>query len=143
MNIKYKRSPNASKNPFRRSNPSDAGADLVAGEDKVIPPLERTIVGTGVFIEIPYGYYGRIAPRSGLANSHGINTLAGVIDSCYRGEIKVVLHNTDRYESFTVRMGDRIAQLIIEKHYNFEFIEVEELEDTERGQKGFGSTGIR
>lgn len=143
MNIKYKRSPNASKNPFRRSNPSDAGADLVAAEDKIIPPLGRTTVGTGVFIEMPYGYYGRIAPRSGLANSHGINTLAGVIDSCYRGEIKVILHNTDSHEFFTVRMGDRIAQIIIEKHYNLEFVEVDELEDTERGKKGLGSTGIR
>ena len=96
---------------------------------------------TGVFMEIPEGYYGRIAPRSGLAHNHGIDVLAGVVDSSYRGEIRVVLFNTDKEEPFQIQAGDRIAQIIIEKHYNFEFVEVEDLSETARGADGFGSTG--
>lgn len=143
MEIRYTRTnPAASKDPIRRSNKSDAGADLVAAESVTIPPLSRATVGIGVSIEIPEGYYGRIAPRSGLAHRHGIDVLAGVVDSGYRGEIKVVLHNTDDNESFYIRQGDKIAQIIIEKHYNFDFVESEDLSDTERGHGGFGSTGI-
>jgi dUTP pyrophosphatase len=103
--------------------------------------MQRKMVATGVQLEIPEGYYGRIAPRSGLALKQGIDVLAGVIDSSYRGEIKVIIFNTDNQKVFKVNVGDRIAQLIIEKHYNFDFVEVEDLETTDRGEGGFGSSG--
>lgn len=139
--IRYTRSPSAPKEPLCRANPSDAGADIRAAEDATIPPLGRATISTGLCLEIPDGHYGRVAPRSGLAHRHGIDVLAGVIDSGYRGEVKVVLHNTDREEPFRVSSGDRIAQLIIERHYNMEFVEVEDLDSTPRGVGGFGSTG--
>lgn len=123
-----------------RANPTDAGADLCSVENIVIESLERKMVSTGLVIEIPEGYYGRIAPRSGLAAKFGIDTLVGVIDSGYRGEIKVILYNTGK-DSFEIKIGDRIAQIIIEKHYNFDFEEVSDLSETSRGQGGFGSTG--
>jgi len=126
-----------------RANPTDAGADIYSIEQCIIQPLERKAISTGIRMEIPEGYYARIAPRSGLAVKNGIDILAGVVDSSYRGEIKVVLYNSDKSNSFFVNPGDRIAQLIIEKHYNFDLIEVvEELSDTDRGSGGFGSTGI-
>jgi len=140
--IRYTRTPSASKVPLRRAHPSDAGADLTASEAVVVPPLSRALVPTGLSLEIPEGYYGRIAPRSGLAHKYGIDVMAGVIDSTYRGEIKVVLYNSDREEFFRVNQGDKIAQIIIEKHYNFEFVETEELTPTPRGEGGFGSTGV-
>lgn len=141
MTINYTRSAFACKEPLKRANTTDAGMDLISAEDKTIPPLCRATISTGVSLEIPEGYYGRIAPRSGLAHKYGINILAGVVDSSYRGEIRVILHNTDKDEAFNVRNGDKIAQIIIEKHYNFEFVEVEELSSSERGAGGFGSTG--
>ena len=128
------------KTPFR-ANKMDAGADLCSVEDAIITPLERKAIGTGISIEIPEGYYGRIAPRSGLAYKNGIDVLAGVVDSSYRGEIKVILFNTDKENNFEIKKGERIAQLIIEDHFNFEFDVVEELTYTERGSGGFGSTG--
>ena len=128
------------KTPFR-ANKTDAGADICSVEDAIITPLERKAIGTGISIEIPEGYYGRIAPRSGLAYKNGIDVLAGVVDSSYRGEIKVILFNTDKENSFEIKKGERIAQLIIEDHFNFEFDVVEELAYTERGSGGFGSTG--
>ena len=124
-----------------RANPNDAGADLYSIESVVIPPLSRGVVKTGLALEIPVSYYGRVAPRSGLAAKHGIDVLAGVIDSSYRGEIGVVLLNTDSSNSFTVNVGDRIAQLIIESHYNPVFVEVLDLLETNRGEGGFGSSG--
>lgn len=124
-----------------RANPNDAGADLYSIESVVIPPLSRGVVKTGIALEIPVSYYGRVAPRSGLAAKHGIDVLAGVIDSSYRGEIGVVLLNTDSSNSFTVNVGDRIAQLIIESHYNPVFMEVLDLLETNRGEGGFGSSG--
>lgn len=141
MEVHYTRNPSAPKEPFSRANLSDAGADMRASEDVAIPPLGRATVPTGVRLKIPEGYYGRIAPRSGLAHKYGVDVLAGVVDSSYRGEIRVILHNTDKNEEFRVYAGDRIAQLIVEKHYNFEFVEVEELDSTERGAGGFGSSG--
>jgi dUTP pyrophosphatase len=139
--VNYTRSPSAPKEPFTRANPSDAGIDIRSAEDAVIQPLGRATVPTGLRLQIPEGYYGRIAPRSGLAHNFGIDVLAGVVDSSYRGEIKVILHNTDKEEAFRVSMGDRIAQLIIEKHYNPDFVEVEDLDSTDRGSGGFGSSG--
>jgi dUTP pyrophosphatase len=128
-----------------RAHPNDAGADLFAIEDCIIMPGERKIIPTGISIKLPEslgggGYYARIAPRSGLAAKNGIDVLAGVVDSNYTGELKVVLLNTGE-NAFEVKSGDRIAQLIIEKHYNFEFEVVDSLEETSRGAGGFGSTG--
>jgi len=124
-----------------RSNPSDAGADIFSIESVMIHPGERKVVGTGIAIEIPEGFYGRVAPRSGLAAKHGIDVLAGVVDSSYRGEIKVVLLNTDKHSTFHVEKGDRIAQLIVESHFNFNIASSENLSSSERGKDGFGSTG--
>jgi dUTP pyrophosphatase len=124
-----------------RFNPTDAGADLFSLEDFNLKPGERKTIRTGVSLEIPEGYYGRIAPRSGLASKQGIDVLAGVIDSSYRGEVKVVLLNTDKDNSFHGTKGDRIAQLIIERHFNLPFVLAEELSESERGSGGFGSTG--
>lgn len=129
------------KVPFR-AHVTDAGADLFSIENCVISPGERRPVSTGISLEIPEGYYGRIAPRSGLALKSGIDVLAGVVDSSYRGEVKVILLNTDQNGfDFEIKTGDKIAQLIIEKHYNFEFEVVDNLEETTRGTGGFGSTG--
>lgn len=141
MNIRYTRTASASKEPLRRANPTDAGMDLVASEDAILPPLSRATIPTGIAVEIPEGYYGRVAPRSGLAHNHGIDVLAGVVDSGYRGEVKVILYNTDKDHRFQVRRGDRIAQMIIERHYNFDPVEVEDLSATPRGEGGFGSSG--
>jgi dUTP pyrophosphatase len=92
-------------------------------------------------MEIPDGYYGRIAPRSGWALKYGIDTLAGVIDSDYRGEVGVILYNTDKEIPFNIKMGDRIAQIVFEKYYTFQIQETEILEFSKRGTGGFGSTG--
>jgi len=124
----------------KRNNSTDAGADLYAVEETTIPPLSRKLIGTGIRIQVPEGFYARIAPRSGLAVKNGIDVLAGVCYSSYRGEIKVVLHNTDPEKDFEVTYGDKIAQLIIEQHFNFPFEEVDELSTTVRGNKGFGSS---
>lgn len=141
MIIKFNKLNNNAKPP-KRANNTDAGADLCSLEKHIIQPLERKLVSTGISMEIPEGYYGRIAPRSGLAVKHGVDTLAGVVDSSYRGEIKVVLYNTDKSNTLFIEEGDRIAQIIIERHYNFEFVEVvEELSESNRGTGGFGSTG--
>jgi dUTP pyrophosphatase len=123
------------------ANPHDAGRDLFAAEEASIAPLTRKLVSTDISIEIPDGYYGRIAPRSGLAYKNGIDTMAGVIDSTYRGVVGVILFNSDREKTFEVKIGDRIAQLIIESHFNFQFIEVDSLADSARADGGFGSTG--
>jgi dUTP pyrophosphatase len=124
-----------------RSNPSDAGADLFSTETLMIHPGDRKVVGTGVSMEIPEGFYGRVAPRSGLAAKHGVDVLAGVVDSSYRGEIKVVLLNTDRHNTFHIEKGDRIAQIIFEGHFNFPLMESDSLEESHRGAGGFGSSG--
>lgn len=121
----------------------DAGADLYSVEDVSIPPLSRCIVRTGIAIHIPDGMYGRICPRSGLALKFGIDVLAGIIDSGYRGEICVILLNTDKDKNFEVSSGDRIAQLIIHKYIRPVFVETQELDQTDRLEKGFGSSGIK
>lgn len=126
-----------------RNNESDAGADLRSIDDVVIPPLSRALINTGLSLEIPHGFYGRIAPRSGLAVKHGVDVLAGVVDSSYRGPLGVVLYNTDKEHPFVVNMGDRIAQIIFEQHWNFKMEEVSDLSDTSRSNNGFGSSGIK
>jgi dUTP pyrophosphatase len=125
--------------PTRGSNKA-AGLDLYAVSVAEIAPNSRTIVPTGIAISIPDTVYARIAPRSGLAAKNGINVLAGVVDSDYRGEIKVILHNTGS-DRFIVNPGDRIAQLILEKIIIPEVVLVDTLDNTTRGADGFGSTG--
>jgi dUTP pyrophosphatase len=117
-----------------------AGYDLYSTEDVSIPSCVHHLIKTNISIEIPEGFYGRIAPRSGLAYKNGIDVLAGVIDSDYRGDIGVILMNHGD-EPFQVSKGDRIAQIIIEKHYDFPLTVVKEIEETNRGEGGFGSTG--
>jgi dUTP pyrophosphatase len=126
-----------------RNNMSDAGADLRSIDYVVIPPLSRVLINTGLSLEIPYGFYGRVAPRSGLALKYGVDVLAGVIDSSYRGPLGVVLYNTDKDKEFIVNAGDRIAQIIFEQHWNFKMEEVSDLSDTNRSNNGFGSSGIK
>lgn len=121
-----------------------AGMDLVANLDEeiVLKPLERKLISTGLHIALPSGYEAQVRPRSGLALKHGISVLntPGTIDADYRGDIGVILINLS-HEDFAVNDGDRIAQLVIAKHEKINFIEVEELSETDRGAGGFGSTG--
>lgn len=127
----------------KRANASDAGADLYASESVSILPMSRRLVSTGIMIELPdTNIYARIAPRSGLAVKNGIDVLAGVVDNKYRGEIKVVLFNTDKENTFVIDIGDRIAQIIIENYHSLDFIESEIDTNTDRGVGGFGSTGV-
>ena len=118
----------------------DAGADLTASQKILIPPRERLLVTTGIRIEIPEGYVGLIWPRSGLAVKKGIDCGAGVIDSHYRGEVKVLLFNHSDNE-FQIEEGDRIAQLLIQKVERVQFLPADQLSETSRSQMGFGSTG--
>jgi dUTP pyrophosphatase len=116
-----------------------AGADLRASEEVTLPPGGRAAIATGLRLEIPSGHAGLVWPRSGLAVRHGIDTLAGVIDSDYRGEVRVVLVNHGS-EPFVVHAGDRIAQLVLQRVERAAF-EKGEVGGTERGEGGFGSTG--
>lgn len=125
---------------------ASAGMDLRASitESRILKPLERTIVGTGLFIELPIGYEAQVRPRSGLAAKKGITVLnaPGTIDADYRGEIGVILVNLSN-EEFTIQNGERIAQLVIAKHERAEWELTEELSSTDRGEGGFGSTGTK
>ncbi|MGB1268848.1 MAG: dUTP diphosphatase [Flavobacteriaceae bacterium] len=125
---------------------ASAGMDLRANLTTPITlkPLERTIVKTGLFIELPIGYEAQVRPRSGLAAKKGITVLnaPGTVDADYRGEIGVILVNLSN-EDFTIENGERVAQLIIAKHERAEWIEVQELSETARGEGGFGSTGVK
>ncbi|MPY97254.1 MAG: dUTP diphosphatase [Actinophytocola sp.] len=127
----------------RYAKPGDAGADLVTTTDAVIAPGERVVVGTGVAIALPVGYAAFVHPRSGLAARSGLSIVnaPGTIDAGYRGEIKVCLINHDPRESIKILRGDRIAQLIVQRVAQAEFVEVDELPDSERGAGGYGSTG--
>jgi dUTP diphosphatase len=125
-----------------RAYAGDAGLDLVACESVEIEPGERAVVGTGLAVAIPEGHAGLVQPRSGLAAEHGITVLntPGLIDSGYRGELRVILLNTDRSETFTVETGMRIAQLVVVRLASLDTAEVDELPSTERGVRGFGSS---
>jgi dUTP pyrophosphatase len=126
------------------ARPGDAGVDLRASEDTVLAPGGgRALVATGIAVAIPRGYAGFVQPRSGLALKHGVTCLntPGLIDADYRGELKVLLVNTDPEESFEVRRGERIAQLVIQAVEHADLVEVEALDETERGDGGFGHTG--
>ena len=126
----------------KRGSAQSAGYDLAAGEQAVVPPRSRAVVKTGLKICIPAGCYGRVAPRSGLAVKNFIDVGAGVIDADYRGEVGVVLFNFSDDE-FIVNVGDRIAQLVIEKVCMGGILEVDNLNETVRGEGGFGSTGVK
>ncbi|KAL4866843.1 dUTPase-like protein [Aspergillus spectabilis] len=117
-----------------------AGYDLYSAKEVVIPAKGKGLVDTGLAIAVPEGTYGRVAPRSGLASKHFIDTGAGVIDADYRGEVKVLLFNFSEVD-FTIKEGDRVAQLVLERIYTPEVLVVEELEESVRGVGGFGSTG--
>ncbi len=122
------------------SHKGDAGFDLASAENYLLSPGNKIIVNTGLQMEIPDGYWGNIRDRSGLAAKKAIHVLAGVVDSHYRGEIKVVLINLGK-ENFEIKKGDRIAQMIITPYEDYEIEEVSDLSETERGESGFGSTG--
>ena len=128
-----------------RAYPGDAGLDLAACERLELGPGERAVVGTGLAVAIPEGYAGFVQPRSGLASRNGISVVnaPGLIDSGYRGELRVVLLNTDRAESFVVEPGMRIAQLVVLPVPQLELVETEELPESERGVRGFGSSRAR
>jgi dUTP pyrophosphatase len=122
----------------------DAGLDLAACERHELPPGERRLVGTGWAVAIPDGHAGFVLPRSGLAVRHGITIVnaPGLVDSGYRGELQVVLQNTDREESFVVEPGMRIAQLVVLPVPGVELVEHDELPESERGVRGFGSSRV-
>jgi dUTP pyrophosphatase len=126
-----------------RAHEGDAGLDLYAVEQARLGPGERVAVGTGVAVEIPVGHAGLVLPRSGLAARHGIALVnaPGLIDAGYRGEIRVLLLNTDPTERFEIEPGDRIAQLLVTPFAAVEPIEADELAETVRGDGGFGSSG--
>jgi dUTP pyrophosphatase len=125
------------------ARPGDAGADLVTAEDVDLAPGERAVVRTGIAIALPAGYAGFVHPRSGLAAKHGVTLVnaPGTIDAGYRGEIKVILLNTDPDRAVSLRRGDRIAQLVVQRVENVMFREVPALPESARGDNGFGSTG--
>ncbi|MBM7515220.1 dUTP diphosphatase [Nocardioides nitrophenolicus] len=125
------------------AHPGDAGADLVAGVDVDLAPGERALVPTGIAIALPEGYVALIHPRSGLAAKHGLSIVntPGTVDAGYRGEIKVLLINHDPVEAITLRRGDRIAQLVVQRVERARFEVVTALPDSVRGSGGYGSTG--
>lgn len=129
----------------RYAQPGDAGADIRSNVSLVIAPGERATVSTGLAIALPAGYVGLVHSRSGLAAKNGIMVLnsPGTIDAGYRGEIKVTLLNTDKSEPFEIQVGDRIAQLVVQKVEQAKFIQVDFLPDSNRGDGGFGSTGVQ
>src|SRR3954453_19517669 len=126
-----------------RAHPGDAGLDLYASEAAHLGPGERWSVGTGIAVEIPEGHAGLVLPRSGLAREHGIALVnsPGLIDSGYRGELRVLLLNTDPADTFRVEPGDRIAQLLITPIATVDPVEAEALAESARGAGGFGSSG--
>jgi len=129
--------------PPSRAHDEDAGLDLYAAESHTLEPGERVSVGTGIAIAVPEGHAGLVLPRSGLAHRHGIALVnaPGLVDPGYRGEVRVLLLNTDRAEAFAVETGDRVAQLVLVRSEAVEVEEAANLEPSTRGTGGFGSTG--
>ena len=127
----------------RYQHEGDAGLDLPSRVDLTLQPGERATVPTGIAVAIPPGYAGFVLPRSGIAARHGIALVnsPGLIDAGYRGELAIVMINTDKHESFHIKRGDRIAQLVLQQVVEATTVEVEELDSTSRGHGGFGSTG--
>jgi dUTP pyrophosphatase len=128
----------------RQAYPGDAGLDLAACEHVVLGPGERAVVSTGVAVAIPSGYAGYVQPRSGLAADHGITMVnaPGLVDSGYRGELRVILLNTDREQPFEIEPGMRVAQLVVLSVPPVELRVVDELPASERGERGFGSSAL-
>ena len=128
----------------RYAYPGDAGLDLRSNADLVIEPFERRLIPTGLAIAIPEGYAGFVQPRSGLALRQGLSfpNTPGLIDSHYRGELKVVAINLDSHNPIRIKRGDRIAQLVIQEVHVVNLVEVKELDETDRGSGGFGSSGV-
>lgn len=128
----------------RYAHDGDAGLDLFAAEDATLLPGQRRLIGTGIAVAIPDGFAGFVQPRSGLAVRHGLSLVntPGLIDSHYRGEIKIIAVNLDHETSIEIRRGDKIAQLVIQPIARCELDEVAELDETARGEGGFGSTGV-
>jgi len=126
-----------------RAHPGDAGSDLYAAADVELAPGQRAVIGTGVAIALPVGYAAFVHPRSGLAAEHGVTIVnaPGTVDAGYRGEIKVIVLNTDAEQPVRLRRGDRIAQLVIQRVQIPDFVEVETLPGSQRGADGHGSTG--
>jgi dUTP diphosphatase len=143
VRVEFQRLSEAARAP-ERAHDHDAGWDLRAAEAATIGPGERASVGTGIALAIPEGCAGLVLPRSGLAARHGIalTNAPGLIDAGYRGEVRVLLLNTDRAEPFDIAPGDRIAQLVIVDLPEVEFSEARELTETARGTGGFGSSGV-
>jgi dUTP pyrophosphatase len=127
----------------RYQHEGDAGLDLSSRVDFALEPGARAMIPTGIAVAIPPGYAGFVLPRSGLASRHGIALVnsPGLVDSGYRGEMSIVMINTDKHETFHIKRGDRIAQLVIQKVEEVKLVGVAELDDTSRGEGGFGSTG--
>jgi dUTP pyrophosphatase len=138
MMIKFKRLSQDAQIPTRATAGS-AGFDIYSNDFYLIKPNVRCLLDTGIAMQLPEGWWGELKPRSGLASKHGLDVLAGVVDSDYIGEIKVSLINLGDQE-VEIKKGDRIAKLIIQR-YESEWVEVTELEHTARGRGGFGSTG--
>jgi dUTP pyrophosphatase len=140
MNINIKLNNENAKLPSKSCD-DDAGYDLYCSEDISIKPMERKLIKTGVAMSIPSGYYGHISDRSGMAFKKGAHCLGKIVDPSYRGEIGVIILNTDMYETIKIQKGDRIAQMIFKKYENVEFIVEEQLDETNRGSGGYGSSG--
>ena len=141
--VKIKRLDKGLPMPFR-AHRGDAGADLYAAEALTLQPGERALVGTGIAIALPLGTVGLIHPRSGLAAKHGLSIVntPGTVDADYRGEIKVCLINHDSHTPIEIERGMRIAQLVVQRVELMDFSEVEDLDETDRGTGGYGSTGV-
>ena len=127
------------------ANLGDAGLDLYSAVDVRIEPLHRVMIPTGLAIALPQGYAGFVQPRSGLALKKGLSIVntPGLVDSGYRGELKVIAINTDTDEPIDIARGERVAQLVVQRVLAVDLVEVDELDETERGEGGFGSTGLR
>lgn len=139
MTLKIKKLVKDAKIP-KYSHEGDAAFDLYTCKETILPPMQRVLVSTGISMAIPTGHVGLIWDRSGHAAKAGLTTMGGVIDSNYRGEVKVIIFNTTN-ESYKIKKGERIAQMIIQKFHPKKIIEVKELDNTTRGIDGFGSSG--
>ena len=141
LNVKIKKIADV-KTPFY-AHKGDSGVDLYAAEDHLLKPMERKLIGTGIKIEVPHGYEAQVRPKSGLALEHGIShaNSIGTIDSCYRGEIKIPLINFSD-KPYKIEKGKKIGQMVFAKVEEAAFEESEELGETTRSEKGFGSTGL-
>lgn len=123
------------------ANPGDAGMDFFSNEETIIEPQQRKLISTGISLAIPKGYVGLIWDKSGIAAKFGLKTMGGVIDAGYRGEVKIIVQNLSN-EKFMVQKGMKIAQMLIQPVEQKKLLEVQELDETERGTGGFGSSGL-